>query len=67
MMKCQPEGDLLPSFTSICFVMTRTSGFNKYAINQESALQPAASRYQTVLRTHIPFLLVVAFKFLGQK
>lgn len=40
MMKCQLEGDLLPSFTSICFVMTRTSGFNKYTINQECALQP---------------------------
>lgn len=40
MMKCQLEEDLLPSFTSICFVMTRTSGFNKYTINQECALQP---------------------------
>ncbi|RLW02898.1 hypothetical protein DV515_00006927 [Chloebia gouldiae] len=47
MMKCQLEGDLLPSFTSICFVMTRTSGFNKYTINQECALQPGA--FQVVL------------------
>lgn len=45
-MKCQLEGDLLPSFTPICFVMTRTSGFNKYTINQERALWLGAFQVQ---------------------
>lgn len=64
MMKCQLEGDLLPNFTSICFVMTRTSGFNKYAVNQERARpSPESSRYQTVLQARIPSLLVRFFIF----
>lgn len=63
MMKCQLEGDLPPNFAPICFVMTRTSGFNKYAINQGRALQPGAFQVQT----HIPFLLVGFFIFQDRK
>lgn len=67
MMKCQLEGDLLPNFTSICFVMTRTSGFNKYAVNQERAPQPGVFQVPNCAASSHSFSSGRVFHFPRQK